>query len=277
MALLPGSAAIDQVPASGAGCPATDQRGVARPAGPACDIGAFDAAAPRNLTAPAITGSASVGSALMYSTGTWANLPQSYAFEWRRDGIAIAGAAASTYVVGVADAGHRLSCWVTATNQTGSATADSAAVGVPVPPVHPSPPSQRPTISGLALHPSMFPAATRGASIAKGKHRATGTTISYRDSLGATTTLAVLRTVSGMRKGRSCVKRTRKAKHPERCTRDVSLGSFSHVDNAGRVSFHFSGRVGGGALSPGSYLLSAVPRAGQTAGMAATAGFQIKR
>jgi len=37
-ALLPGSPAID----AGAGCPATDQRGIARPQGRACDIGAFE-------------------------------------------------------------------------------------------------------------------------------------------------------------------------------------------------------------------------------------------
>jgi hypothetical protein len=42
IALQTGSAAINQVPAKGAGCPATDQRGVPRPQGPACDIGAFE-------------------------------------------------------------------------------------------------------------------------------------------------------------------------------------------------------------------------------------------
>jgi hypothetical protein len=42
IALQKGSAAIDQVPAKGAGCPATDQRGITRPQGPACDIGAFE-------------------------------------------------------------------------------------------------------------------------------------------------------------------------------------------------------------------------------------------
>lgn len=40
-ALLAGSPAID----AGGTCPATDQRGVTRPQGPACDIGAFEAAA----------------------------------------------------------------------------------------------------------------------------------------------------------------------------------------------------------------------------------------
>ena len=40
-ALLPGSPAIDM--ADNALCPATDQRGVARPQGPTCDIGAYEA------------------------------------------------------------------------------------------------------------------------------------------------------------------------------------------------------------------------------------------
>jgi CSLREA domain-containing protein len=42
MALGPGSAAIDQVPASGAKCALSDERGVPRPQGPACDIGAYE-------------------------------------------------------------------------------------------------------------------------------------------------------------------------------------------------------------------------------------------
>jgi hypothetical protein len=42
MALRPGSPAIDQVPKTGAGCTPTDQRGVPRPQGPACDIGAYE-------------------------------------------------------------------------------------------------------------------------------------------------------------------------------------------------------------------------------------------
>ena len=40
MALEPDSPAIDQIPLSG--CIATDQRGVSRPQGPACDMGAFE-------------------------------------------------------------------------------------------------------------------------------------------------------------------------------------------------------------------------------------------
>jgi CSLREA domain-containing protein len=42
MALLPGSPAIDHGGTAANSCPATDQRGVARPQGPACDMGSFE-------------------------------------------------------------------------------------------------------------------------------------------------------------------------------------------------------------------------------------------
>jgi CSLREA domain-containing protein len=46
MALLTGSPAIDLVPATGSSCLATDQRGTARPQGPACEAGAFEVFVP---------------------------------------------------------------------------------------------------------------------------------------------------------------------------------------------------------------------------------------
>jgi CSLREA domain-containing protein len=52
MALAAGSPAIDAVPATGAACPTTDQRGVSRPQGAACDIGAFELNAPTRVTPP---------------------------------------------------------------------------------------------------------------------------------------------------------------------------------------------------------------------------------
>jgi hypothetical protein len=46
MALRPSSAAIGQVPRSGGHCPAVDQRGLRRPQGRRCDIGAYEFARP---------------------------------------------------------------------------------------------------------------------------------------------------------------------------------------------------------------------------------------
>jgi CSLREA domain-containing protein len=45
-ALGAGSAALDNVPVGGSGCPSTDQRGVRRPRGAGCDAGAFEVAPP---------------------------------------------------------------------------------------------------------------------------------------------------------------------------------------------------------------------------------------
>ena len=61
IALLPGSPAIDAVPATGANCPATDQRGVARPqpAGGACDSGAYEYVPVR----PTVTSAYTIGTA----------------------------------------------------------------------------------------------------------------------------------------------------------------------------------------------------------------------
>ena len=50
-ALRQGSPAVDAVAA--AACPSTDARGVLRPAGGGCDIGAFEIATPAATTAPA--------------------------------------------------------------------------------------------------------------------------------------------------------------------------------------------------------------------------------
>ena len=46
IALAPGSPALGRVPRTGFDCPATDQRGVPRPQGTGCDIGAFELQVP---------------------------------------------------------------------------------------------------------------------------------------------------------------------------------------------------------------------------------------
>jgi hypothetical protein len=86
---------------------------------------------PRLLTAPAISGAATVRSTLSCSTGTWANQPTIFTYQWQRGGKPIAGATAQTYKVTSADTGQTLSCQVTATNADGSALGTSAAVAGP--------------------------------------------------------------------------------------------------------------------------------------------------
>jgi len=61
---------------------------------------------------PTITGTAQVGNELTTVTGTW-DSGVSFAYQWLRNGVSIAGATNSTYGVTTADAGHSISVRVT--------------------------------------------------------------------------------------------------------------------------------------------------------------------
>jgi hypothetical protein len=78
------------------------------------------AAAPVNVTPPAITGTPAVGKTLSCSTGGWTSGPSAFSFAWLRDGAPIVGQSGSSYVVQPADRGHAISCRVTASNGSGS-------------------------------------------------------------------------------------------------------------------------------------------------------------
>lgn len=83
-------------------------------------------AAPVNTVLPAITGTAQVGQLLTVSNGTWSNSPSGYTYQWKADGANVAsGGTSSTYTPVVGDIGKVITCAVTATNGSGSATATS--------------------------------------------------------------------------------------------------------------------------------------------------------
>src|SRR6202012_2443680 len=94
-----------------------------------CDIGAVQVQPPANVTAPAITETAAVGQTLICKPGAWSgDGTLSYAHEWLREGAPVATGA--TYVVATADAGHALTCTVTAESPYGEAAATSSPVTV---------------------------------------------------------------------------------------------------------------------------------------------------
>lgn len=75
---------------------------------------------PTNTVAPAVSGTRVVGESLATTDGTWINSPTSYAYQWKRDGVAISEATASTYVAQTADVAHTITCAVTASNANGA-------------------------------------------------------------------------------------------------------------------------------------------------------------
>ena len=92
---------------------------------------------PQNTALPAVSGSASTGSVLSATSGSWlGDTPITFAYQWRRcdssgaNCASISGATNSTYTVANGDVGSRLRARVTATNAVGQASADSAATNV---------------------------------------------------------------------------------------------------------------------------------------------------
>lgn len=110
---------------------------------------------PANTALPAISGSATVGSTLTASNGTWTGTaPITYTYRWERcdqSGAAcanISGGTNKTYTLASADNGHTIRVSVTATNVGGSGQATSGATGVVTvsAPVN----TVKPTVSGTA-------------------------------------------------------------------------------------------------------------------------------
>jgi len=90
-------------------------------------VGASYSSLPINSTVPVVTGTASVGSTLTTSNGTWAGSPPpTFTYQWQKNTTNISGATSSSYVAQFDDVGNTLRCVVTATNILGSASANSA-------------------------------------------------------------------------------------------------------------------------------------------------------
>jgi uncharacterized delta-60 repeat protein len=126
------------------------------------------------------------------------------------------------------------------------------------------------TLSKLGLSPSAFRAAGKGGSVA----RATGTSVSYRDSRTAVTTFEVRRAMLGSFSKGHCAKPS-PSLHGRRCARFVKIGEFTHSDKLGLNRFHFTGRLNGHKLPPGRYHLRGVPALGGRLGIAARTEFRI--
>ncbi|MEU7073552.1 hypothetical protein AB0B30_23880 [Streptomyces narbonensis] len=84
--------------------------------------------APRPTKLPYVSGSTRVGNKMTAVVGTWSPAPTSYAYQWRANGVAISGATGSTYVIGGAVAGKKLSVTVTA-HRTGHLSGAYTTIG----------------------------------------------------------------------------------------------------------------------------------------------------
>ncbi|MGH2864805.1 MAG: right-handed parallel beta-helix repeat-containing protein, partial [Solirubrobacteraceae bacterium] len=138
-------------------------------------------------------------------------------------------------------------------------------------------------LSALRVSPATFLAAASGPSAtakamhtAKGRKR-TGARVSFTLNEPATVRFKVTRRVSGrIARGGRCVAQTAANRHARACKRTVTLaGSFARAGVEGANSFHFSGRLAGRRLAPGSYLLLATPSEDGHRGRTRSVAFKI--
>jgi hypothetical protein len=240
MRLQPGSAAIDQVPISGAGCPPTDQRGVIRPGGAACDIGAYEVSPPQAVTGPAsavtpvaatltgtVTANAATASAhFQYGTSTgYGSVTADQAVS------GVAGVSVSAHLIGLKP-GTTYHYRVVASSIEGTTFGADRTFQAP-----------EPTIRKLKVRPRRV-------------HHKRGAKVTYIDSEPSTTGFVLSR----------CKKFVKK-----RCRRYKRARSFTRHDVAGPNHFHLRVKH----LARGRYRLAATPSFGGAKGATVAATFRI--
>lgn len=85
-----------------------------------------DPAAPRNITAPVIVGTANVGVPLTLDPGIWAGALE-FSYQWEVDGTAVSGATGLSYVPVSGNVGKPVTCVVTGANDDFDTDVETAA------------------------------------------------------------------------------------------------------------------------------------------------------
>ena len=134
-----------------------------------------------------------------------------------------------------------------------------------------------PALSALALTNRKF-AVARGSTPVTARAKK-GTTFVFTLSEPAATTITIERAQSGRRKGRSCVKPTRRNRKAKKCTRYVKVGALQRGGALGANAVPFTGRIGKKALKPASYraVMTATDAAGNKSNARAIAFKVVRR
>jgi hypothetical protein len=264
---LAGSPAIDA--GDPATCPASDQRGVARPQAVACDIGAVEVARPVVTTGSVSSvgfDRATVGgainpnfSATSYhvdygTTTTYGNFTS----------VASAGEGGAAQAVSAALSKLKSQTLyhfrVVASNAAGTVVGGDQALTTSKAPT-PPPVVKAPAFSSARLTNKRFrvgkaATAISARSAARSRRAPVGTRFRFKLTVAAKVQIAITRSASGLRRGRSCVAPTVKLRraHARKCTRTLTVGKLTRANmRAGANAIAFSGRIGRRPLRPRAY------------------------
>lgn len=268
MALMPGSPAIEA--GDNAACAATDERGIVRPHGAVCDMGAFEYSPPVVATgaASAITTSAATVAGTVNSTAFEASARIEYgATTAYGSSTPVQGVGAGTSPVTVTAAlpglapGTTYHYRIVATNRDGTSAGGDATFATSTAPV-------APVISKASQSASRWREG-RALPVASSKHKRkppVGTTFSFTLNEQATVSFAFTQTARGRTVGKRCVAPLRHNRRKHKCTRVLTPGTLSFNGHSGTNKVVFQGRVSHAKkLGPGRYtlIITATNSAGQ--------------
>ena len=272
-----GSPVIDA--ANTADCPATDQRGVARPQGPACDIGALEAELPQVAANPA-SGISQTAATLngSVSPNTLKAGDASYNFEYGPTmgygsvtPTATNGSGAVSAAVSGLSPNTTYHYRLVATNSDGG-SASSADMTFTTRPAPAPPPHVKPKITGLGETHRLFVVGRNvtplnaaadnrtllnggnspGTQPTPGRH-AKGTVFSFTLNQAATVKIKLSAQKPGRLQGRKCRPPSPKLQNRPRCTRSVRVVTLTRTGIVGLNLVAFSGRLPHRILPPGRY------------------------
>jgi hypothetical protein len=257
--LLAGSPAIEG--GTNTGCPSTDQRGIMRPVGPKCDIGAVEFAPPvaTTGTATSITQSSATLNGVLDPLGfgdvTWY-------FQWGPTTnygnqtastmtAALGNEGVATALAGLPAASTIHYRLVVSDSEGTSSGADQTLTTSSSPGTFTGPPSPpaRPVLTAVSQSTTRW----TEKKVHKSK-TPVGTTFRYTLNVPATVTLKFTQSAPGRRVGKSCVAQTKKNKGKRSCTRTILAGTLAVAGKVGTNKVPFVGRLSAAKkLAPGRY------------------------
>ena len=258
-------------------CTGLDQRGATRPAGSACDIGAYEVAPPlasgesvdRGDTQVVVHATIipNVNARVSFTYGTTSTGGSTTPVQ------TITGSGSqqvSATITGLQrDTAYHFH--VTAANNDGTTSgADQTFTTLGKPPAGGNPTALK--ITNLSVTPATFADA---APHAKHRHTPLGTTITYTLSARATVTLTFERRSIGTRSNGRCVATGHTPRRTSRCTRYIRTATLTHASNRGTTSLPFSGLINKHALPTGTYHLAVTAVAGREHSRAVTVTLTI--